>query len=85
VLERIRAAVGVQVIAENDVNLAAMAERARGSAGDTDGFAFLWLSDGLGLAIDLNGELYRRATGKADEIGYMPVLGRTAPQAICRS
>jgi hypothetical protein len=64
VLERIRAAVGVQVIAENDVNLAAIAERARGSAGDTDGFALLWLSDGLGLAIDLNGELYRRATGK---------------------
>jgi predicted NBD/HSP70 family sugar kinase len=75
VLVRIREAVGVPVIAENDVNLAAIAERARGLAADADGFALLWLSDGLGLAIDLNGELYRGATGKAGEIGYMPVLG----------
>jgi predicted NBD/HSP70 family sugar kinase len=74
VLDRVRTALGVPVIAENDVNLAAMAERARGSAADTDGFALLWLSDGLGLAIDFNGELYRGATGKAGEIGYLPVL-----------
>jgi predicted NBD/HSP70 family sugar kinase len=75
VLAELREAIGVAVIAENDVNLAATAERGRGVAGETEGFALLWLGDGLGLAIDIKGELYRGATGQSGEIGYMPVLG----------
>jgi predicted NBD/HSP70 family sugar kinase len=63
------------VLVENDVNLAAVAERAHGVARNADSFAVLWVSAGLGLAIDLGGRLHRGATGGAGEIGYMPVLG----------
>jgi predicted NBD/HSP70 family sugar kinase len=61
------------VVAENDVNLAAIAERQRGVAADVGGFALFWLDEGLGLAIDLGGVLLRGARGGAGEIGYVPV------------
>jgi predicted NBD/HSP70 family sugar kinase len=68
--ERLRTEVGV----DNDVNLAAMAERSHGVGVHVDGFALLWLgASGLGLAIDLGGVLLRGARGGAGEIGYMPV------------
>jgi predicted NBD/HSP70 family sugar kinase len=62
------------VLVENDVNLAALAERAQGVARTADSFAVLWVANGLGLAIVLGGKLHRGATGGAGEIGYMPVL-----------
>jgi predicted NBD/HSP70 family sugar kinase len=69
----LRERVGLRVEVDNDVNLAAAAERRRGIAGDSDGFALLWLGEGLGLAIDLGGTLLRGARGGAGEIGYMPL------------
>jgi predicted NBD/HSP70 family sugar kinase len=70
----IAAALGTHVGVDNDVNLAAVAERRRGVARDADGFALLWLGqDGLGLAIDIGGTLMRGARGGAGEIGYMPL------------
>jgi predicted NBD/HSP70 family sugar kinase len=65
----LRAPVGV----DNDVNLAAVAERRRGVAGAADSFALLWFGEGLGLAIDLGGTLLRGVSGGAGEIGYMPL------------
>ncbi|XVV14467.1 ROK family transcriptional regulator [Actinoplanes sp. CA-131856] len=68
------AALGTEVGVDNDVNLAAIAERRRGVGRDTESFALLWLGeDGLGLAIDLAGTLMRGARGGAGEIGYMPL------------
>ena len=65
---------GTHVDVDNDVNLAAVAERRHGVARDADGFALLWLGqDGLGLAIDIGGTLMRGARGGAGEIGYMPL------------
>jgi predicted NBD/HSP70 family sugar kinase len=67
-------ALGAHVGVDNDVNLAAVAERRRGVGRDTDGFALLWLGqEGLGLAIDINGQLMRGARGGAGEIGYVPL------------
>jgi predicted NBD/HSP70 family sugar kinase len=65
--------VGIRVGVDNDVNLAAVAERRRGVAVDAESFALLWLGEGLGLAIDLGGTLLRGARGGAGEIGYMPL------------
>jgi len=65
---------GAPVGVDNDVNLAAVAERVRGAAQEVDGFALLWIGEGgLGLAIDLGGQLLRGARGGAGEIGYMPI------------
>ena len=70
----IAAALGTHIGVDNDVNLAAVAERKRGTGRHTDGFALLWIGqDGLGLAIDIAGTLIRGARGGAGEIGYMPV------------
>ncbi|MFD0744298.1 ROK family protein [Phytohabitans flavus] len=70
---------GATVAADNDVNLAAIAERHHGVAGAVESFALMWFSGGLGLAIDLGGTLLRGARGGAGEIGYVPVgLGRGA-------
>jgi predicted NBD/HSP70 family sugar kinase len=67
-------ALGTHVDVDNDVNLAAVAERRRGVGQDADGFALLWLGqEGLGLAIDIAGSLMRGARGGAGEIGYMPL------------
>jgi predicted NBD/HSP70 family sugar kinase/DNA-binding transcriptional ArsR family regulator len=67
--QRLSTRVGV----DNDVNLAAVAERRRGVGAGTDGFVLLWFGEGLGLAIDLDGTLLRSARGGAGEIGYMPL------------
>jgi predicted NBD/HSP70 family sugar kinase len=70
----IRGRLRTEVSVDNDANLAAVAERSRGMAGDADSFVLLWLGEeGLGLAIDLGGTLLRGARGGAGEIGYMPV------------
>jgi predicted NBD/HSP70 family sugar kinase len=62
-------------VIENDVNLAAMAERADGAAADADDFVLVWLGVGLGLATILGGQLHRGTAGAAGEIGYLPVHG----------
>ncbi|GAA3890824.1 ROK family transcriptional regulator [Leifsonia kafniensis] len=64
---------GIAVTIENDVNLAALAERRGGAVAQAGGFALLWMGAGLGLAVDLGGTLHRGAGGGAGEIGYLPV------------
>jgi len=64
-------ALGVPVLLENDANLAATAERAGGAGREAAGFALLWLADGVGLALDLDGAVHTGASGAAGEIGYL--------------
>ena len=63
---------GFPVRIDNDVNLAAVAERTQGAGRGTEDFALLWMGEGLGLAVDLDGRLHRGAAGGAGEIGYLP-------------
>lgn len=73
-LGQFRGRLRTEVAVDNDVNLAAMAERAHGVAAGADGFTVLWLgAEGAGFAIDQGGTLLRGANGCAGEIGYMPV------------
>src|SRR5436305_6593394 len=64
---------GLRVAVDNVDSLAAVAERRRGIAADSEGFALQWIGEGLGLAIDLGGTLLRGDRGGAGEIGYMPL------------
>jgi predicted NBD/HSP70 family sugar kinase len=79
VLEALREVLHTAVVIENDVNLAAMAERAGGAAVGLDDFAFIWLGTGLGLAAVSNGQVRRGVGGAAGEIGWMPVYGAPLP------
>ncbi|WP_432107295.1 ROK family transcriptional regulator, partial [Streptomyces sp. AA1529] len=68
-------ALGGPVVIENDVNLAALAERHTGAARGHDDFVLLWVDDGIGAAVFVDGVLLRGATGGAGELGYMPLPG----------
>ena len=74
-LDALKSAWHQPIVIENDVNLAAMAERADGAAGGADDFVLVWLGVGLGLATILGGRLHRGTAGAAGEIGYLPVHG----------
>ncbi|MFB0631837.1 ROK family protein [Streptomyces sp. AB3(2024)] len=63
------------VVVENETNLAALAEQRAGAARDLDSFVLLWLGDGVGAAVVLDGRLRRGASGGAGEIGFLPVPG----------
>ena len=79
VLDGLREVLHTPVVIENDVKLAAMAERADGAASGLDDFAFVWLGVGLGLATVIDGEVRRGVGGAAGEIGWMPVHGAPLP------
>lgn len=60
---------------ENDVNLAALGEHARGVAQHTQDFLFIAMGTGVGAGIFLRGALHHGADWSAGEIGYLPVHG----------
>ncbi|KND26687.1 ROK family transcriptional regulator [Streptomyces acidiscabies] len=69
------------VLVENETNLAALAERGEGAARDRDTFVLLWLGQGVGAAVVLDGALRRGASGGTGEIGFLPVPGVGLPSA----
>ena len=75
VLAGLRGALHKNVLIENDVNLAAMAEHAVGAAAGADDFVLLWIGVGVGLATVLGGRLHRGVSGAAGEIGWLPMPG----------
>jgi predicted NBD/HSP70 family sugar kinase len=81
-LDALRGVLHKPVVIENDVNLAAMAERAAGAAVGADDFVLVWLGGGLGLATILGGQPRRGTAGAAGEIGYLPVHGAPLPSDI---
>jgi predicted NBD/HSP70 family sugar kinase len=78
-VEAVRQELGTNVSFENDVNLAALAERAHGHGRNVSNFVFLSVGTGIGMALVVEGKLYRGAHGAAGEIAYMP-LGMGDPR-----
>ena len=79
--DSLREDLGCGVTIENDVNLAAIAERTVGAAQDVDDLALFWVGRGVGLAVVLGSRLHRGAAGAAGEIGYLPAPGVPLPAA----
>ncbi|GAB3884877.1 hypothetical protein GCM10029964_046610 [Kibdelosporangium lantanae] len=67
----LREALGVPVVVENDVNLAALGEGRRGAGVGLRDFAFLAVGSGVGAGLVLAGELHRGHNGAAGEIDYV--------------
>ncbi|MBN2984933.1 MULTISPECIES: ROK family transcriptional regulator [Cohnella] len=59
------------ILLENDVNLAALAEYERGAARDKDVFAYLSVDAGVGAGVMVRGQLLRGLGGVAGEFGDM--------------
>ena len=78
-VQAVRDELGTNVSFENDVNLAALAERAHGLGRNVHNFVFLSVGTGIGMALVIVGQLYRGAAGAAREVAYMP-LGNNDPR-----
>src|SRR5438309_2615125 len=72
-VDAVRAQLGTNVTFENDVNLAALAEREHGHGRNVESFVFIGVGTGVGMALVIDGRLYRGAHGAAGEIAYLPI------------
>ncbi|MEU7893263.1 ROK family transcriptional regulator [Nonomuraea sp. NPDC049152] len=70
---RIRAALELDPVIENDINLATVGEHAYGMGKGKANFALVSIGTGVGMGIVVNGELYVGARGAAGEVSYLPV------------
>ncbi len=87
-LAGLREAFGPGLAIENDVDAAALAERALGHGRDVDNFAFVHVGTGIGMGLVLGGRLHRGVHGVAGEIAFMPLgagLARPRWRRWCRS
>jgi predicted NBD/HSP70 family sugar kinase len=72
-LAGLREAFGEGLTIENDVDAAALAERALGHGRDADSFAFVHVGTGIGMGLVLGGRLHRGMHGVAGEIAFLPL------------
>jgi len=66
---------GIPVGVENDTNLAAVGEHAKGVARGVENFLFIAMGTGVGAGIFMRGALHHGMSWSAGEIGYFPVAG----------
>ncbi|MEU0565812.1 ROK family transcriptional regulator [Nonomuraea sp. NPDC005983] len=77
--ERLRSALEVDLVIENDINLAAVGEHAYGEGQGKANFALVSIGTGVGMGIVVNGELYVGARGAAGEVSYVPAAEDPIP------
>jgi len=73
VLADLRRAFGDQLVVENDVDAATLAEREQGHGREAPSFAFVHIGTGIGMGLMVDGSLHRGVHGVAGEIAYMPI------------
>ncbi|GAA3604365.1 ROK family transcriptional regulator [Microlunatus ginsengisoli] len=66
---------GPELVVDNDVNWAALAEHHSGAAGDLADFCYCHLGHGLGGAVVRDGEIVRGSEGLAGEIAHVLTAG----------
>jgi predicted NBD/HSP70 family sugar kinase len=85
VLHELRRVFGDDVVLENDIDAAALAEQRHGHGRDVPSFAFVSVGTGVGMGLVIDGKLHRGAHGAAGEIGFLPVDDdRTDPADVRR-
>src|SRR5699024_11328454 len=67
---------GLPVRAENDANLAVLAERERGTARGAEHVIHLLLSEGVGAGLLVSGTRFRGVGGTAGEVGHLGLAPR---------
>ncbi|MGH9106605.1 MAG: ROK family protein [Acidimicrobiales bacterium] len=84
VLMDLQRSLGPTTIVENDIDLAALAERDMGHGRDVRNFCFVSVGTGIGMGLVIDGQLHRGAHGAAGEIAYLPLAGRGVSTAQAR-
>ncbi|WP_246610607.1 ROK family transcriptional regulator [Nonomuraea rhizosphaerae] len=82
---RLRAALDVDLVIENDINLAAVGEHAYGEGRGKSNFALVSIGTGVGMGIVVNGDLYVGARGAAGEVSYLPAVEDPTPSGDARA
>jgi predicted NBD/HSP70 family sugar kinase len=78
----LRAALGVPVLLDNDVNTLAAAERLYGVGQEAPSYLVVTIGRGIGCGIVIDGAIYRGESGAAGEIGHIPVVD-DGPECAC--
>ena len=66
------AELGVEIVLENDVNLAAIGEHWIGSVAGVDDLAYIAIGTGIGAGLMVGGDLVRGFGNAAGELGFLP-------------
>jgi len=72
----IEEALETNVFIENDVKAITLGEFHWGAGLDTKNMVYIWLGEGIGAGIIINGEIYRGITASAGEVGYTMIAAR---------
>ena len=73
---------GADVVLENDIDAAALAEQKLGHGQDMPSFAFVSVGTGIGMGLVIDGKLHRGAHGAAGEIGFLPGDDDSGPDDV---
>lgn len=84
VLVELQRCLGPTTIVENDIDLAALAERDMGHGRHVRTFCVVSVGTGIGMGLVIDGQLHRGAHGAAGEIAYLPLAGPDVSAAEAR-
>jgi len=65
-----------KVYLENDVKTITLGEYHWGAGQDARNVIYVWLGEGIGAGIIINGDIYRGITASAGEVGYTEIAAR---------
>jgi glucokinase len=61
----------LETLIENDVKSSALAELHFGNARHAQNVIYMWIADGIGAGLVINGQLYRGISASAGEVGFL--------------
>jgi predicted NBD/HSP70 family sugar kinase len=79
---RIGEVTGTDVFQENDAYAAAIGEKLYGAARDLSDFFYLFIGEGVGAGIVIDGESYRGSSGNGGEAGHL-IVDPSGPKCYC--
>jgi predicted NBD/HSP70 family sugar kinase len=82
IAEELTERVGTDVLLENDATAAALGEKLYGEARSLNNFFYVFIGEGVGAGIVINGEPYRGNRGNAGEFGHL-IADPHGPQCYC--
>jgi len=69
-------ALDTKVYIENDVKTITLGEYHWGAGQEAKNVVYIWLGEGIGAGIIINGDIYRGVTASAGEVGYTEISAR---------